>query len=204
MTMAFIGETASTDAGRRKITTARTGSQREECVDRKAPARRGDPTRTLDGSDATTEGGEQPEHCGHVRNSGSSKSSYSNEWHGKRDCPEDERSLTVVASIHVDSPLISNLFISFLNIPRGDQKRFEILQLVAGVLKFTDEQREQAGLIRKVGGGLGALTPTTSGSRSPSMEQMRQEPKEVREPRLHCAGTGSRVQQILTCRHWHI
>ncbi|CAO3569580.1 unnamed protein product [Mortierella alpina] len=80
----------------------------------------------------------------------------------------------------VDIPLISNLFISFLNIPRGDQKRFEILQLISGVLKFTDEQREQAGLIRKAGSGLGAMTPTTSGSRSPSMEQMRQhqEPKE--------------------------
>ncbi|KAF9178718.1 hypothetical protein BGZ51_007463 [Haplosporangium sp. Z 767] len=80
----------------------------------------------------------------------------------------------------VDIPLISNLFISFLNIPRGDQKRFEILQLISGVLKFTDEQREQAGLIRKVNSGLGAMTPTTSGSRSPSMEQMRQhqEPKE--------------------------
>ncbi|ORZ04079.1 hypothetical protein BCR41DRAFT_313435 [Lobosporangium transversale] len=80
----------------------------------------------------------------------------------------------------VDIPLISNLFISFLNIPRGDQKRFEILQLISGVLKFTDEQREQAGLIRKAGSSLGAMTPTTSGSRSPSMEQMRQhqEPKE--------------------------
>ncbi|KAF9209595.1 hypothetical protein BGZ49_003082 [Haplosporangium sp. Z 27] len=80
----------------------------------------------------------------------------------------------------VDIPLISNLFISFLNIPRGDQKRFEILQLISGVLKFTDEQREQAGLIRKAG-GLGSMTPTTSGSRSPSMEQMRQhqEPREI-------------------------
>ncbi|KAI7828061.1 hypothetical protein BC939DRAFT_444430 [Gamsiella multidivaricata] len=77
----------------------------------------------------------------------------------------------------VDIPLISNLFISFLNIPRGDQKRFEILQLISGVLKFTDEQREQAGLIRKANSGLGPMTPTTSGSRSPSMEQMRQHPE---------------------------
>ncbi|KAF9996088.1 hypothetical protein BGZ79_010196 [Entomortierella chlamydospora] len=86
----------------------------------------------------------------------------------------------------VDIPLISNLFISFLNIPRGDQKRFEILQLISGVLKFTDEQREQAGLIRKAG-GLGAMTPTTSGSRSPSMEQMRQhqEPKEPLQIHWH-------------------
>ncbi|KAG0309524.1 hypothetical protein BGZ97_013042 [Linnemannia gamsii] len=81
----------------------------------------------------------------------------------------------------VDIPLISNLFISFLNIPRGDQKRFEILQLISGVLKFTDEQREQAGLIRKAG-GFGAMTPSASGSRSPSMEQMRQPPPEPREP----------------------
>ncbi|KAF9423494.1 hypothetical protein BGZ94_008255 [Podila epigama] len=79
----------------------------------------------------------------------------------------------------VDIPLISNLFISFLNIPRGDQKRFEILQLISGVLKFTDEQKAEAGLIRKAGPGLGAMTPSGSGSRSPSMEQMRQpEPKE--------------------------
>ncbi|KAG0201508.1 hypothetical protein BGX28_005694 [Mortierella sp. GBA30] len=87
----------------------------------------------------------------------------------------------------VDIPLISNLFISFLNIPRGDQKRFEILQLISGVLKFTDEQREQAGLIRKAGSGLGAMTPTTSGSRSPSMEQMRQhqEPKEPLQIHWH-------------------
>ncbi|KAG0317625.1 hypothetical protein BGZ99_006196 [Dissophora globulifera] len=87
----------------------------------------------------------------------------------------------------VDIPLISNLFISFLNIPRGDQKRFEILQLISGVLKFTDEQREQAGLIRKANSGLGAMTPTTSGSRSPSMEQMRQhqEPKEPLQIHWH-------------------
>ncbi|KAG0078015.1 hypothetical protein BGZ93_000355 [Podila epicladia] len=101
----------------------------------------------------------------------------------------------------VDIPLISNLFISFLNIPRGDQKRFEILQLISGVLKFTDEQREQAGLIRKAG-GLGAMTPTTSGSRSPSMEQMRQpEPKEsfidmwasflIRESNANAAGSSN-------------
>ncbi|KAG0284092.1 hypothetical protein BGZ96_011539 [Linnemannia gamsii] len=81
----------------------------------------------------------------------------------------------------VDIPLISNLFISFLNIPRGDQKRFEILQLISGVLKFTDEQREQAGLIRRAG-AFGAMTPSASGSRSPSMEQMRQPPPEPREP----------------------
>ncbi|KAF9134298.1 hypothetical protein BGW39_007466 [Mortierella sp. 14UC] len=81
----------------------------------------------------------------------------------------------------VDIPLISNLFISFLNIPRGDQKRFEILQLISGVLKFTDEQREQAGLIRRAGVGFGAMTPSASGSRSPSMEQMRQPPPEPRE-----------------------
>ncbi|KAF9583975.1 hypothetical protein BGW38_007963 [Lunasporangiospora selenospora] len=80
----------------------------------------------------------------------------------------------------VDISLISNLFIRFLSTPRGDQKRFEILQLISGVLNFTDEQREQAGLIRKAGSGLGAMTPSTSGSRSPSMEQMRQQ--EPREP----------------------
>jgi hypothetical protein len=39
--------------------------------------------------------------------------------------------------------------IAFFNTPRGDSKRFEILQLMANMLEWTEEQKEQVGLIRK-------------------------------------------------------
>ncbi|EEB09328.1 hypothetical protein SJAG_04528 [Schizosaccharomyces japonicus yFS275] len=48
----------------------------------------------------------------------------------------------------VDKQLISNLLVSFLSLPRADTKRFEILQLIASVLEWNDEQREQVGVQR--------------------------------------------------------
>ncbi|PKC76058.1 hypothetical protein RhiirA1_357202 [Rhizophagus irregularis] len=50
---------------------------------------------------------------------------------------------------NVDKRLITNLLIAFFNTPRGDSKRFEILQLMANMLEWTEEQKEQVGLIRK-------------------------------------------------------
>lgn len=48
----------------------------------------------------------------------------------------------------IDKQLISNLFVSFLTLPRADTKRFEILQLISSVLDWNDTQREQTGLQR--------------------------------------------------------
>ena len=74
--------------------------------------------------------------------------------------------------------LITNLLIAFFNTPRGDSKRFEILQLMGSVLHWTDEQKEQVGLIRKAPStprssdertsrwGSGLWTPTTERPRS--------------------------------------
>ncbi|RHZ47459.1 hypothetical protein Glove_579g13 [Diversispora epigaea] len=50
---------------------------------------------------------------------------------------------------NVDKRLITNLLIAFFNTPRGDSKRYEILQLMANMLQWTDEQKELVGLIRK-------------------------------------------------------
>ncbi|KAG9304960.1 hypothetical protein G9A89_003129 [Geosiphon pyriformis] len=50
---------------------------------------------------------------------------------------------------NVDKRLITNLLIAFFNTPRGDSKRFEILQLMSSMLQWTDEQKEQVGLIRR-------------------------------------------------------
>ncbi|CAG8628915.1 3209_t:CDS:2 [Paraglomus brasilianum] len=79
---------------------------------------------------------------------------------------------------NVDRRLITNLLIAFFNTPRGDSKRFEILQLMGSVLHWTDEQKEQVGLIRKAPStprssdertsrwGSGLWTPTTERPRS--------------------------------------
>lgn len=47
----------------------------------------------------------------------------------------------------VDRELVSNLFISFLQIPRGDTKKFEVLRLIANFLNWDDEKKRHAGLI---------------------------------------------------------
>ncbi|KAG2227147.1 hypothetical protein INT45_003877 [Circinella minor] len=49
---------------------------------------------------------------------------------------------------NVDRQLISNLIIGFLVAPRGDQKRFEILNIIASILQMSDEQKEHIGLLR--------------------------------------------------------
>ncbi|GAA5861069.1 hypothetical protein JCM8547_008024 [Rhodosporidiobolus lusitaniae] len=51
----------------------------------------------------------------------------------------------------VDQRLVSNVLITFLNTPRGDAKRFEMLQLIASILNWTDDQREKVGLQRSAG-----------------------------------------------------
>lgn len=49
---------------------------------------------------------------------------------------------------NVDRRLVTNVLMSFFNTPRADSKRFEMLQLLASVLQWTDEERESAGLQR--------------------------------------------------------
>lgn len=47
---------------------------------------------------------------------------------------------------NVDKRLVTNLLIQFVTTPRTDGKRWEMLNLIAGVLGWGDEEREQAGL----------------------------------------------------------
>ncbi|KAJ1977069.1 hypothetical protein H4R34_003735 [Dimargaris verticillata] len=55
------------------------------------------------------------------------------------------------ASVHdnVDRRVITNLLVTFLELPYGDAKRFEVLQLMSNILQFTETEQEQVGLIRK-------------------------------------------------------
>jgi chromosome segregation ATPase len=56
----------------------------------------------------------------------------------------------------VDKQLITNLIVSFVTIPRGDTKKFEVLQLIANFLRWDEDVRVQAGLSR---GANGTRTP---------------------------------------------
>lgn len=47
----------------------------------------------------------------------------------------------------VDRELVSNLILNFLQIPRGDTKKFEALSLIGGLLDWDDQQKIQAGLM---------------------------------------------------------
>lgn len=52
---------------------------------------------------------------------------------------------------NVDRRLVTNVLLSFLNTPRGDAKRFEMLSLLSTILSWSDDERERAGLQRKSG-----------------------------------------------------
>ncbi|KAF9653715.1 hypothetical protein BDM02DRAFT_1653973 [Thelephora ganbajun] len=49
---------------------------------------------------------------------------------------------------NVDRRLVTNVLLQFLNTPRGDAKRFEMLTLLSSILQWTDDEREKAGLQR--------------------------------------------------------
>ncbi|KAF4451381.1 hypothetical protein F53441_5647 [Fusarium austroafricanum] len=69
---------------------------------------------------------------------------------------------------NVDRQIVTNHLLHFLTLDRGDAKRFQVLQVMAGYLNWTDEQREQAGLARP-GTSTGSLRlPMSPFTRTPS------------------------------------
>ncbi|KAI8843591.1 hypothetical protein BC829DRAFT_400983 [Chytridium lagenaria] len=61
----------------------------------------------------------------------------------------------------VDRRLISNLVVQFLSTARADTKRFEMLSVIASVLRLTDEDKVKIGLLRKVGANPPPTSPFT-------------------------------------------
>ncbi|KAJ3226244.1 hypothetical protein HDU81_007419 [Chytriomyces hyalinus] len=61
------------------------------------------------------------------------------------------------ADNQVDRRLISNLIVQFMATQRGDSKRFEMLSVIASVLKLNDEDKVKIGLLRRIGGGSGGM-----------------------------------------------
>lgn len=70
--------------------------------------------------------------------------------------------------------LVTNHFLQFLSLDRSDPKKFQILQVMAGLLNWTDEQREKAGLARP--GTAGSLRlPASPFHRTPSSPALNSE-----------------------------
>ncbi|PSK33600.1 hypothetical protein B9Z65_7487 [Elsinoe australis] len=76
----------------------------------------------------------------------------------KRGKPED----------NVDRQIVTNHFLHFLSLDRSDPKKFQILQLIAALLGWTDEQREQAGLARPGTSNTSLRIPLSPFRRTPS------------------------------------
>ncbi|KAH9936024.1 hypothetical protein B0H21DRAFT_64099 [Amylocystis lapponica] len=103
---------------------------------------------------------------------------------------------------NVDRRLVTNVLLSFLNTPRADSKRFEMLSLLATVLSWSDDEREKAGLQRKsalssAATGMSALW-SRSGSTSPAkgkgLELEKTDETEVRHPR-----SGNFIRRAKAC-----
>jgi len=69
---------------------------------------------------------------------------------------------------NVDRQIITNYLLQFLTLDRGDVKRFQVLQVMAGYLNWTDEQREQAGLARPGTSSNSLRLPVSPFHRTPS------------------------------------
>ncbi|KAK1243212.1 hypothetical protein MKX07_003840 [Trichoderma sp. CBMAI-0711] len=77
----------------------------------------------------------------------------------------------IVLNDHLTKALrqvITNHLLHFLTLDRGDAKRFQVLQVMAGYLNWTDEQREQAGLARPGGSSNSLRLPLSPFQRTPS------------------------------------
>ncbi|KAI9797825.1 MAG: hypothetical protein M1833_005328 [Piccolia ochrophora] len=69
---------------------------------------------------------------------------------------------------NVDRQIVTNHFLHFLALDRADPKKFQVLQLIAALLNWTDEQRETAGLSRPGASNSSLRTPLSPFSRTPS------------------------------------
>jgi hypothetical protein len=69
------------------------------------------------------------------------------------------RSLPVLTLLGMLSRLVTNVLMAFFSTPRADPKRFEMLQLIASVLSWTDDERERVGLQRSIGGASNGTRP---------------------------------------------
>ncbi|KAK7977551.1 hypothetical protein PG988_005041 [Apiospora saccharicola] len=75
----------------------------------------------------------------------------------------------------IDKQIVTNHFLQFLALDRSDPKKFQILQIIAGLLTWTEEQREQAGLARPGTSTNSLRLPTSPFHRTPSTPSLNTE-----------------------------
>ena len=76
---------------------------------------------------------------------------------------------------NVDRQVVTNLFLQFLSLDRSDPKKFQILQVIAGMLNWTEEQKEQAGLARPGTSSSSLRLPASPFHRTPSTPSLNTE-----------------------------
>jgi GRAB domain len=85
------------------------------------------------------------------------------------------------ANTNVDRRLVTNILLTFLNTPREDTKRFEILGLLASILFWSDDERTRAGLQRT---GANSASAAHSPARPRPLELEKTDETEVRDKPL--------------------
>ncbi|KFY23558.1 hypothetical protein V491_02495 [Pseudogymnoascus sp. VKM F-3775] len=76
---------------------------------------------------------------------------------------------------NVDRQIVTNYFLRFLALDRSDPKKFQILQVIASLLSWTEEQKEQAGLARPGTAGSSLRLPQSPFHRTPSTPSLNSE-----------------------------
>ncbi|KAK5168472.1 hypothetical protein LTR04_006732 [Oleoguttula sp. CCFEE 6159] len=69
---------------------------------------------------------------------------------------------------NVDRQIVTNHLLHFLALDRSDPKKFQVLQLIAALLSWSDEQREAAGLARPGASNSSLRIPLSPFRRTPS------------------------------------
>ena len=73
------------------------------------------------------------------------------------------------------SQVVTNYFLRFLALDRSDPKKFQILQVIAALLSWSDEQKEEAGLARPGTSGNSLRLPQSPFNRTPSTPSLNAE-----------------------------
>ena len=75
----------------------------------------------------------------------------------------------------LDRQVVTNHFLQFVALDRSDPRKFQILQIIAGLLNWTEEQKEQAGLARPGTSSNTLRLPTSPFHRTPSSPALNSE-----------------------------
>ncbi|KAH8888268.1 hypothetical protein GQ53DRAFT_654655, partial [Thozetella sp. PMI_491] len=75
----------------------------------------------------------------------------------------------------IDRQVVTNHFLQFHALDRSDPRKFQVLQVIAGLLNWTDAQKEQAGLARPGTSSSSLRLPTSPFHRTPSSPALNSE-----------------------------